>query len=172
MSLPDEDLANNTDQRNSSNNKASLDPPGAHRDEASFPNATIQFRNPINGKPGRYYFEDGEIDLLVDFLIHTEDYVVYPRSKLTILLRAVCPKTREGQEELNHLHAIVADAASSGREPLQVFITTTASSHKNANISTDDDLLRCASTGGILVTFESVWELPEDHPDFLKDLVV
>ena len=169
MSLPDEDcrLAENARQR-SDYPRSSLDPPGAHQAESFYANATIQFRNPINGKPGRYFFEDGEIDLLVDFLVHTEDYVKYPRSKLTILLRAVSPKTWQDQEEFEHIRAIVADAAACRQEALQVFITTTASS----NISTDEDLLRCAPTGGILVTFESVWELPEDHPNFLKDLVV
>lgn len=169
MSLPDKDchLAENPEKR-SKHLRSSLYPPGAHQTETSYPNATIQFRNPINGESGRYFFEDGEIDLLVDFLVHTEDYVKYPRSKLTILLRATSSKTRKDQEELEHLRAIVADAAASRQQGLQVFITTTA----NSNISTDGDLLRCAPTGGILVTFESVWELPQDHLNFLKDLVV
>lgn len=180
MSLPDEgsrvdvdaNSNKNTVRRNHNKNasRSFLDPPGARLkgESSSYPDATIQLRNPINGK-SQYYFQDGEIDLLVDFLVHTEDYVVYPRSKLTILLRTVPANTQEEVQELEHLRAIVADAASVREEALRVFITTTAgesSMDKNA-----EDLVQCAPTGGILVTFGSVWELPEDHPDFLKDLV-
>ncbi len=170
------DVAVNSENtgRHSHNIKASrssLDPPGAGlKGESSYPNTTIQFRNPINGK-SRYYFEDGEIDLLVDFLVHTEDYVVYPRSKLSILLRAVPAKTQEDVQELEHLRAIIADAASVREKALRVFITTTDGG-SGIDKNTDEDLLRCAPTRGILVTFGSVWELPEDHPHFLKDLVV
>jgi len=156
MSLPDEgcrvDVAvnsKNTGRHSHSINasRASLDPPGARlKGEASYPNATIQFRNLINGK-SRYYFEDGEIDLLVDFLVHTEDYVVYPRSKLTILLRAVPAKTQEDVQELEHLRVIVTDAASVREKALQVFITTTVGG-SGIDKNTDEDLLRCAPTGG------------------------
>jgi hypothetical protein len=207
MSLPDEECGIDVV------NRTSVDPPGSRFDKEavddSYPNATIQFRNPINGNNDSRFLlkdddddddDDEEIDLLVDFLVHTEDYVRYPRSKLTILLRARVPETEEDRERLQHLRTIIEDASSttlasalelesassppsSGSEncteqqqqqqqrpPLQVCITTTTSG--NSSVSSEEDLLRCAPTGGFLVTFGSVWELPEDHPDFLKDLVV
>ncbi len=159
----------------------SLDPPGAslneHHDEYENensypPKVTIQFRNPINGKHGNQFFEDGEIDLLVDFLVHIDDYVKYPRSKLTVLLCADLPENSEEREELEHLEAILADAAAYGDFPLSVFLTT-SKRHKSKNWSNDEkDSLRCEPTGGILVTFGSVWELPQDRPEFLKDLFI
>ena len=200
MSLPDEDCGIDS---GSTMNRPSVDPPGSHLDKEaaemdSYPNATIQFRNPINGRDD----SDEELDILVDFLVHTEEYVRYPRSKLTILLRARAPKKEEDREHLEYLRAIVEDASSTlalesesassphssnsehctehcteqqqrqqqQRPPLQVFITTTTSG--SSSVSSEEDLLRCAPTGGFLVTFGSVWDLPEDHPDFLKDLVV
>jgi hypothetical protein len=197
MSLSDEDRAAAVasvaeSARRNNKFRPTEDPPGSRltgpslKNAESYPNATIQFRNPINGN-GRKWFEDGEVDLLVDFLLHTEDYVRYPRSRLTILLRARAPETNEDREELEHLRAIVEDAASAysftslgisehsepqqhQRPPLQVFITTTNSG--GASVSSDEDLLRCAPTGGLLVTFGSVWELPEGYPGFLKDLIV
>ena len=99
------------------------DPPGARLEEAatssaiadddhkSYPNATIQFRRPINDTGdntlnGEDDYDndnlDEDLDLLRDFLIHTEDYVRYPRSRLTILLRARVV-TDEDREELQHL---------------------------------------------------------------------
>jgi len=220
MSLPDEgcesiigDAANaegaaeNT-SRNETNDRPSVDPPGtllggeeiveSVEDTEAYPCATIQFRNPINGNNSDYArsSHEEEIDLLMDFLVHTEDYVLYPRSKLTILLRARVPVSEDEQEELQHLRAIVEDASSSSssssssppagsapppgnencteeyrqRPPLQVFVTTATSGGNS--VSSEEDILRCAPNGGILVTFGSVWELPEGHPDFLKDLVV
>lgn len=152
----------------------SLDPP--KYSERSYPNATIQFRNPINGrKLGKYFFEDGEIDLLVDFLVHVEDYVEYPRSKLTIFLCANLPENPVEREELEHLEAIVADAVAYCESPLSVVLTTTSKGQRSASGTSDDnDALRprCAPTGGILVTFGSVWELPQDNPEFLKNLVI
>jgi hypothetical protein len=196
MSLPDEDCGIDS---GSTMNRPSVDPPGSRLDKEaaemdSYPNVTIQFRNPINGRDD----SDEELDILVDFLVHTEEYVRYPRSKLTILLRARAPKKEEDREHLEYLRAIVEDASSTlalesesassphssnsehcteqqqrqqqQRPPLQVFITTTTSG--SSSVSSEEDLLRCAPTGGFLVTFGSVWDLPEDHPDFLKDLVV
>ena len=160
----------------------SFDPPGSgfNKDhnhyERSYPNATIQFRNPINGrKHGKHFFEDGEIDLLVDFLVHVEDYVEYPRSKLTILLCANLPESPDEREELEHLEAIVADAVAYCESPLSVVLTSNNKGQRSTNGSGDEtDALRprCAPAGGILVTFGSVWELPQDHPEFLKDLVI
>jgi len=192
MSLPDEDCGIDDGMMN----RPSMDPPGSRLDKEaaeidSYPNAMLQFRNPINGSDD----SDEELCLLVDFLVHTEEYVRYPRSKLTILLRARAPETEEDREHLEYLRAIVEDASSTTlalesppslgsenctehqqqrqqqqRPPLQVFITTTTSG--SSSVSSEEDLLRCAPTGGFLVTFGSVWELPEDHPDFLEDLVV
>ena len=112
------------------------DPPGARLEEAatssaiadddheSYPNATIQFRRPINDTGDTalnsedVYGNDNDndsalidhldedLDLLLDFLIHTEDYVRYPQSKLTILLRARVV-TDEDREELQYFRAIV-----------------------------------------------------------------
>ena len=159
----------------------SSDPPGAHlndyhgeyQNKRSYPpKVTIQFRNPINGKHGKQFFEDGEIDLLVDFLVHIDDYVLYPRSKLTIRLCANLPENPEEREELEHLEAIVADAAAYGDIPLSVFLTT-RERHENKNWSNDEkETLKCEPTGGLLVTFGSVWELPQDRPEFLKDLFI
>ena len=151
--------------------RSSLDLPGGRLEEESYPNATIQFRTPINGRNnGNCYFEGGEIDILVDFLVHTEDYIFYPRSKLTILLREIVPETQEALDKLQHIRAIIADAAACGQSSLPVFITSVSRSRRSHS-SSEEDLLRCAPTGGILVTFGSVWELPQDHPDFLRDLV-
>ena len=219
MSLPEEGLAidfdvdvadaahkrNDTATNNNNNNNNDhllVDPPGARLDGGttddsemdfeSYPNAIIQFRNPINvdSSDDCGFFDGEEIDHLIDFLRHTEEYVRYPRCRLTILLRARVPETDDDRDELRHLRAIIADASASspssspvsatsipsgngefseGQQqqvrtpPLQVDITT---------VSSGEDPLRCAPTGGFLVTFGSVWELPRDHPDFLKDLVV
>ena len=145
-----------------------------------YPNATIQFRKPFFEQGGDERNDDDdedELELLHDFLIHTEDYVRYPRSKLTILLRVAPELQRQGptdlyhcyysyQEQLEHLQKIVNEAASTSTSTggLQVFIATAQEN--------DDDLLRCAPIpGSYLMNFDSIQELPEKHTDFLIDLL-
>lgn len=205
MSLPEEGLgidvvaANGRNKTTTNNNsdRLSVDPPGIRlaagephsvMDVESYPTAIIQFRNPINGKINGTggFLDEEEMEELIYFLVHTEEYVRYPRSKLTVLLCARAPETDDDREELQHLQGMIADASSSSsrsasatsfpsgnvdfaegqrqqRLPLQIEITI---------VSCEEDLLRCAPTGGFLVTFGSIWELPQDHPDFLIDLVV
>mmetsp|Transcript_19295 Transcript_19295/g.53816 ORF Transcript_19295/g.53816 Transcript_19295/m.53816 type:complete len:511 (-) Transcript_19295:135-1667(-) len=194
----------------SSSKSAPVDPSGLRlrhagtttsSDTESFPHATIQFKIPINGSFDGC--DDGrnggsvDLDLLRDFLSHTEDYVSYPRCKLTILLRARAPCTPKEEEELSRLRSMVEDAAAfstlpstlpspsplppsaggrttttttattivaAGEELLQVCVVTACGEH--------DELLRCAPTGGLLVTFGWVGELPVGHSGFLRDLIV
>jgi len=169
MSLPDTDcemgipaFLENRTSRNNNNG-----PAFALSEDESYPNAAIQFRHHINGN-GDGADQEG-IDQLIDFLVNTEDYVRYPRSKLTILLRAWVPETKEDQEDFQQLRAIIEAASNSPPHPLQVLITTNCAG--SSLMSSEENLLRCGTDGGFLVTFGSVRELPEDHPNFLKDLI-